>query len=130
LGFSLALGLAVKPYRLLFPDFAPAVSAGLRPLRVGRASARVSLRIALPLRAALALRALVLGFAPALLEPLPLLPWPMFLLHDGAEDLPVRAPLAPLLGRAALPLEWFPFESFPFKWFPFDLVPLLEPLPA
>ena len=63
------------------------------------------------MRVALALRGLALGL-PAVLVPLV---WPLRWLHAGAADFAVRAPEVPLVGRAALPLEWFP---------------LLEPLPA
>jgi len=74
------------------------------PFREGRASGRALL----PVRARLPLRALVLpaGFAPLL--------WPLRWFH-AAEDLAVRAPEAPLAGRAELP---------------FERDPLLEPVPV
>jgi len=96
-----ALGRAVKPYRLLFPTLVPAVSAGLRLLRTGRASGRASLRSAPPFRLALALRA----FAPGLAAALAPLLWPLRPLQAAAEGFAVRAPDPPLVGRAALPLE-------------------------
>ena len=45
LGLDWDLGRAVKPNRLLFPAFAPAVKAGLRLLRPDRESARASVRV-------------------------------------------------------------------------------------
>jgi hypothetical protein len=69
------LGGAVKPNRLEFPAFVPAVKAGLRLLRAGRASGLASFRAALPLRV-----------------PLPFLGW--LLLRGAVPALP--AALAPL----------------------------------
>jgi len=69
------LGRAEKPNRALFPAFAPAVNAGFRLPREGRASGRTSFLEALPFRAVLEprvrlpLRAEELGL-PTVLVPL------------------------------------------------------------
>ena len=70
--FVPCLGGAVKPNRLEFPALAPAVKAGLRLLRAGRASGRASFLAALPLRVPLPflgwllLREVVPALPPAL----------------------------------------------------------------
>ena len=95
---------AVNPNRLLLPALAPAVSAGLRPLRdVPRASTRTSLRAMVPLRLVLA------GLAVA---------WPFRLVQDGAAE-------APFLFAAPFPLvrPALPFECAGAAWFPL-LLPL------
>jgi hypothetical protein len=72
--FVSRLGRAEKPNRVLFPTFVPAVNAGLRLVREGRASGRASfleaalLRLVLDPRKRLLLRAEEPGL-PAVLEP-------------------------------------------------------------
>jgi hypothetical protein len=88
---------------LLFPAFAPAAKAGLRLLRIDRASARASGRAsllgALPLpRERLPVRKAALGLPPVLA---PLL-WPLRWPHAGAEVFAVRVPEAPWIGREPL----------------------------
>lgn len=93
--FVPCLGRAVKPKRLLLPALAPAENAGLR---LPRASLRDSGR-----DSGRALRAETAVFGPGFA----LFPWPLSLLHDGAEELEPfeRAPLEDP--------AWEPF-SFPF----------------
>jgi hypothetical protein len=123
--FVFGLGRAVKPYLLLLPALAPAVKAGLRLVRDGRASGRASWRGALP-RVATAVRGLALVL-PAVFDPFawdPLV-WPLRGLHAEAEDLAFRAGEAPFAGRAVPPAERRPFGLAPF-----DFAPLLDPLAA
>ena len=115
--FVPCLGGAVKPNRLEFPAFVPAVSAGLRLLRAGRASGRASFRAALPLRVPLPLlgwlllREVVVAL-PAALAPLE---WPLRWPHAGADGFLARAPAVPFAGR---------------DWLPFARAPLVKPFPV
>src|SRR5208282_2248157 len=113
--FVPCLAGAVKPYRLLFPAFVPAVRAGLRlPCAAGRALDRASLRGALAVRDKLPLRGAALDF-PAGFAPLP---WPLREFQADAGDLVERAPVAALPGRLGreivLPLDRLPLaETWP-----------------
>ena len=100
--FVPSLGLAVKPNRLLFPAFVPAVSAGFRLFRAaGRVSVRESLRWLLPVRETVDLE---------------LFDRPFRCPHAGAVGLAVRAPFDPLAGRLPLPFEREPLVELEAAW--------------
>lgn len=95
--FVPCLGRAVKPNRLLLPAPAPAVIAGLRFPRAGRASA---------LRARTTLRLTAPGLADVFMP----FVCPLRFFQAGAVDLPFRAVPEPLDGRADPPFSFAPLE--------------------
>jgi len=117
------LGRAVKPNRLLLPALVPAVNAGVRVVRAGRASGRVSLREPL-----LGREEALLGLPAALTAGLEPLVWPLRWLHAAVAGFAGRAPGAPLAGREAgreeVPLVRAPLLA------PFVCAPLCLPLPV